>query len=482
MGYSDHPVPRKKQVNFVRTVLLVMVLFCTGGCYRIPSIQPPLMLPANFSRGGTLPLPARWWTSLGNPPLNALMEQALQANFDVRAAWARLRQSLALVRKSKADWYPNLRYNADGSAGVNEMGFLGSTQFGLAASYEIDLWGRIRSETSAVTLEAMSTQETLKTTAISLSAEVATTWYQWAERLGQIELLARQTETNQKTLSLINARFRLGQASAADVLQQQQLLEALAGEKEQVLAQVEQLRNQMAVLLGRSSQMLVSPPTSSWRDVPALPQTGIPATLVQRRPDVRSAFLRIKAAHHRVASAVADQFPRLTLSANATGSARTFGNFVGNWVASLAAGLFGPIFDGGLRRAEVVRQKAIAEEALQLYGKAIVKALQEVEDALAREKHQHRLLASQRKQIKLAAWVVEQTQYNYLNGTENFLRVLDAMRSHQALERTYLSSQRDLVLIRISLCRSLAGGWAMQEKPKTGQSHPSPTHKRKVQP
>ena len=429
-------------------------------------VKSPVLLPKQFSGSGQLSLPSRWWTSLNNPALSKTIELALQRNLDLRAAWARLRQSRALATRNKSGLFPSISYSANSNAGVNEKGFLGSAQFGIAVNYEVDLWSRIRSGFRASTWDALAAKEAIKTVAISISADVATLWYQMSERLAQLQLLKRQSMVNKKTLTLVTTRFRMGQATAVDVLQQRQLVESLQGEREQVLSQYKLLRHQMATLLGQepSAPQLTPPP--NWKKLPALPATGIPAALVRQRPDVRAAFLQVKAAHHRVAEAVADQFPRLTLSADASGAARTFGNFVGNWVASLAAGLLGPIFDGWRRSAEVRRRKAIAEESLQLYGRAILIALREVEDALVRGKYQRRLLTSQQKQLKLMRAVIERAQFNYINGANSFLRVLDATRNFQTLERTHLASRRDLVLIRILLCRALAGGWKMTE-PKT---------------
>ncbi|TNE47996.1 MAG: TolC family protein [Deltaproteobacteria bacterium] len=445
--------------RFVWMLPLVMMM----GCYKVPQVKVPLRLPGAFSNSGSSVLPTKWWTSLQEPRLNQMVEAALAGNFDLKAAWARLKQRKALARRSKSGLYPSINYRGETSGGVNEQGLLASAQFGLAASYEVDLWGRIRSGYKASTLEMQASRETLKASAISLSAEVATVWYQWAERRGQLQLLQSQKTVNTKTLELIETRFKLGQANAADVLQQRQLVEALDGEREQVLAQEKVLRHQLAVLLGKPPRSPLPEPPAQWKALPALPSAGVPAVLVNRRPDVQSAFLQVKAAHHRIAVAVADQFPQLNLSLDGSTAARTFGNFLGNFVATLAAGLLGPIYDGGRRAAEVRRTKAVAQEALQLYGRAVLGALREVEDALAREKHQRRLLASQKKQIKLANWVIERTRHNYLNGAENFLRVLDAIRSQQALQRAHLTARRDLVLIRIGLCRALAGGWKLKQ-------------------
>ncbi|MCK5866298.1 MAG: TolC family protein, partial [Marinobacter adhaerens] len=169
-----------------------------------------------------------------------------------------------------------------------------------------------------------------------------------------------------------------------------------------------------------------------------------------------------------------DRFPRLSLTAGVDTSGAHTRDLFDNWLATLAANLAAPIIDGGLRKAEVDRTRAVASEALHTYGQTILDALGEVEDALAQEQHQRDFIASLDKQLTLAGQVIERVRDRYLQGTMDYQRVLDALLSQQTLQCSLLTARRDLVQDRIDLCRALGTGWAL-EQPKQNQSNTSTT-------
>jgi len=176
---------------------------------------------------------------------------------------------------------------------------------------------------------------------------------------------------------------------------------------------------------------------------------------------VRAALHRVQEADRRVAVAVADRWPRLTLSAGASVSAGYGPAFFWGWLANLAANLVAPLVDGGARRAEVDRVRAKSAEALHRYGQVVLTSLKEVEDALVRERQIGLQVASLERQLRLSGDVVDQVRGAYLQGAEEYLRVLDALGRHQALERALLAARRERFEQRIALCRALAGGWAL---------------------
>jgi outer membrane protein TolC len=180
---------------------------------------------------------------------------------------------------------------------------------------------------------------------------------------------------------------------------------------------------------------------------------------VRRRPDARSAWNEVLAADRRVAAAVADRFPVLTLSAGAETSAEATRDLFSGFVASIAAGLVAPILDGGARAAEVDRARAAARVALDGYRQVVLDALEEVEAALVEERCQRERIESLESQLVLSRRSAEQIRREYANGTVDYLRVLDAIGSNQSLERTLLRARRQLVDARIELGRALAGGF-----------------------
>ena len=271
-------------------------------------------------------------------------------------------------------------------------------------------------------------------------------------------LIESQIETNQTVLQLIENRFRLGLVQAVDVLRQRQLVEATREQRVIADAERQVLVHQLAVLLGRPPQEGPGTQPEDLPDLPPLPATGVPLDLVQRRPDVQSAFLQLQAADQDVAAAIRNQFPRLTLTASAT-SEVTAGTLFQEWVTSFAGNLLAPLFYGGELRAEVDRTQAVRQQRLFEYGQTVLIAFQEVEDALVLEVRQRERISSLEDQLTLADQAYEQLRFQYLNGTSNYLEVLTALDEVQALRRDLLSARLTLVDQRIALYRALAGSF-----------------------
>jgi len=424
-----------------------------------------------FSPSGTEAVPEKWWTVLGDPQLDALVEEALAGNLGLRGTWDRLDQAAAIARRAGADLYPAVTGTARASrtrtatAGEPAV-YQNLFSLGLATSYEVDLWGRVRSTANAAELEARATREDLAAAAISLAAQVAGTWYRIADLRGQMALIDQQIRTNAEYQELATLRFRLGKVSAVDVLQQRQLLEATRAERVQAESALKVLEHQLAVLLGRPPQHRVAE-AATLPALPLLPQTSLPSALVQKRPDTCGAYLRLQEADQQVAAAVADRFPRISLSAEAETSALEARNLFDNWLAGLAANLAAPLLDGGRRQAEVDRTRALASQRLHEYGQTVLDALREVEDALVQEAQQGQYVDSLDQQLDLSAKALVQTRQQYVNGTLDYLRVLAALQSHQGLQRRHLQAARERIQFRIDLYRALGGGWA-PDRPAPG--------------
>jgi len=456
-----------RSIPRVATALLCLALAATPSCrVPAPTATTPVGVPKAFSATGKVAPPAQWWTVFGDKHLDALMARAVAGNLDLLTAWDRLAQAEATARRAGAEMVPSLTGTASASRTRTKTrpgGGASANNFalGLASSYELDLWGRVRSTRDAAALAARASREDVTTTAMALAGQVAATWYRLVDQRGQLALLDQQVRTNTEYLELVTLRFRRGQVSAVDVLQQRQLLESTQAEKVQAESARQVLEHQLAILLGQPPTAKAAPADGALPALPALPATGLPADLVQKRPDVRAAFLRLGAANQDVAAAVADRFPAVSLSANAQTTDDKVHDLFDNWLASLAANLTAPILDGGRRVAEVARTRAVAAERLHAYAQAILTSLQEVEDALVQEQRQRELLASLERQLDLASRSTTQTRDRYTKGAEDYLRVLTVLQSYQRLERNVLAARRALIEFRIDLYRALGGGWGL---------------------
>ena len=404
-------------LNFALLLPLVVLASCSP---RGVQFRSPVTMPRAFSASGQAAMPAKWWIALGDEKLNRLIQQALRGNFSLRMAWDRLDQARALAARSGAGIWPGMDGSIDASRAVQSSqrsGRVYETEFGLGlvASYEVDLWGRVRSTYDAARLDVYASGEDLAAAAITLTADVARTWYQLTELRGQWKLLGEQIGTDEKYLEIITLKFRRGQGSAADVLQQRQLVESARGELVTVASNIRALQHQLDVLLGRPPGNVAGGAVEKLPTLPPLPKTGLPAEWVRYRPDVRAAELRVQAADRLVAAAIADQFPKLGLSITADTSAERIRDLFDNWMASLAANLVAPLFDGGWRRAEVERSRAVVSERLNAYGQVVLVSIKEVEDALLREAKQTEYVASLWKQLELSKQATDQILDNYPN-------------------------------------------------------------------
>lgn len=447
----------------------VMIILVCGlaGCASSPrEFQGPVDVPRAWSEppGGSV-LPGRWWASFGDPSLDRLIETGLAENFSLRMAWDRLSQARAIARRDGADVSPSIdlaggvgRSRTEGTTGTS---YETSIDVGVFASYEVDLWGRVRSSRDAAALDALAVEEDVYAAAITLTADIASRWYEYAEQRQRIAVIERQSRNNQAVLEIILAQFRAGQARAEDVLRQRNLVEANRGDLTVAERRAGTIRLQLLALLGLPPEARLPADNPALIDLSALPGLALPATLLQRRPDVRSAYRAVQAADRRAAAAIADRYPSISLSASVgTGGGRASDLF-NNWVASLAANFVQPLLDGGRRGAEVDRALAVTSESINGYGEVVLVALHEVETALGQERQQRAYLDSLDRQYETAGRVVERVRDSYLGGQSEYINVLDAQTTRQQLELQRLEAHRVLIGYRVDLSRALAGGWAM---------------------
>lgn len=440
------------------------VLGCTAQT-EVPA--PPVEAPQRFSESGTPEVPDRWWTVFENEQLNAVVDSATASNFTLKSAWQRLQAAEAVVDRESSALFPSLDASAQGEVGraPTDAGVSERLELGLNASYEVDLWGRIRADVEAEQFRAEATRAEYQTAALSLSAEVVRAWYQWAEARGQVQLVDQQIETNETVLTLLENRFETGQIESVDILRQRQLVESTHEQRAVAESRAQVLEHQLAVLLGRSPQEGVGATPDSLAALPPLPNTGVPMELVRRRPDVRRAFRLLQAADRDLAAAISNQYPRLTLSAAASSAETDAARLFQDWAYSFAGNLLAPLFRGGELRAEVDRTRAVKDQRLHEYAQTTLTAYREVEDALVRERQQREQIRQIEEQVNLAQQAYEQLRFQYLNGTTNYLDVLTALDDAQQLRRDLLSARLTLVEDRIALYRALAGSFETPAQP-----------------
>ncbi|MFH1740383.1 MAG: efflux transporter outer membrane subunit [bacterium] len=451
---------------FVAISVALWTLSCAVHQVRHDAL-PPASVPEHFSdSGGTVDPPDRWWVAFNDPALNTLVESTLSDNLDLGTAWARLDQARALARIAGANNSPTLDLSTGARRGRMQefMGTTTDSQFslGFSTAYEVDLWKRIDSLESAAELDVLATRQDLEATALALTSQVAQFWFSIIEQRSQRGLLSDQIQISETFLELVELRFGQGRASAVDVYQQREQVASVRAQIPNVESRTQVLLNQLAVLLGQSPTTDVSAEGEELPELPPQPLVGIPMELLQKRPDIRSAQIRIAAADHRLAAAIADRLPTLRLGGQSSYGGSEIGDLFSNWMWNLAANLVTPVIDGGRRKAEVERNRAVITERLHQYEKAVLTALQEVENVLVREQKQTTYVKELETQLDIARKTLEESRSRYTNGLTDYLPVLTALQSVQRLERTLLTAHLDLISFRIDLYRSLGGAWTSE--------------------
>ena len=338
-----------------------------------------------------------------------------------------------------------------------------SYRFGLGSSYEVDLWGRVRAERQAARLDFEGSEEDLYAAKLSLSGAVAAQWLEVVAQGQELSLVKKQLQLNKTTQELMGLRYGKGMATALDVYQQRQIV----AQTESLIPPLESgMRTgeyELAVLLGKAPRTELGLETETLPDVGPLPEPGLPADLLARRPDVRGAGLQLQSADWRVTAARADRLPALRLTASASYGAEEWDLVFDNWMATLAGSLTGPVFDAGRRKAEVRRARAVVDERLAAYQESVLQAVNEVESALFRETKQAEYINALQRELDAARASHEQALGRYRKGLNDYLPVLSALSELQVLERKVLQAKLDHLFLRVELCIALGGTWMAED-------------------
>lgn len=458
--------------NF-RPLIGFLILLSASGCASLhQAAQPPLPgpLPSRFLEDGTtedLSEPGRFWERFNDPRLNELESNALDGNLTIKQAMARYDQFTALEKISRSSSLPFL--NLTGSTGRDKpLSMSGNSEgstFKLAAvaGYEIDLWNRLGSARNSAAHSRQASVADIKTAFISVAAQVADLYYLAVEQRAQLALTDRIIASQAETLSRMEERYTAGLVPPLDVYQARQNILAARARKPVLRANLAKVGHAWATLLGHfAGADLAGNPAELPAELPAAP-AGLPSELLSRRPDIEAALLRIKARDQEVAAAVAARFPSFNLNAVLGRGSIDYATTISGtfWNVVLDATL--PIFDYGRRRSEVDRRRAVVAEEVARYQQTVLRAFQEVEDALVAGRtgqEQIKLLAERYATTTAALRLAEE---QYFEGLTDYLSVLTAQKNDFEVQTQLLSARRQLISDRISLMKALGGDWMMAD-------------------
>lgn len=411
----------------------------------------------------------KWWTMYHSEKLNQLIEEGFSGNYSLAQSRKRLEQAQALREQSYSTLLPSINFSSDGShtrtrqdPDAKDGSMENSSSLwalGLATSYEVDLWGRVKAGYKASELSEEASKRDVQTSMLTLSGQIAELWLKIGSLNEQKALVNKQLKTNLENLELIEMRFNRSFSTALDVYQQRSIVESTRSQLPQLEEMLELYHHQLAYLLGKFTSQAPDLKGSILPEITVLPLTGIPVDLLKNRPDIQAAWLNLQSADWNLTAAKADRLPALKLTGNVQYGASHLEDLINNWSRSLAANLTAPIFDGGRRKAEVKRQAAIVEEKVLAYKAVVTTAVKEVEDAISSHTYTIKRLEILQDQIDIAEAATREATQRYLNGASDYLPVLSQTTSLQSLQQQEIQLKETILTNQVYLCKALGAPW-----------------------
>ena len=468
----------------------IALLPVLAGCALGPQYREPnLAVPEKWSemRNGQNPADSRdisrWWAAFDDPVLDSLVDRAIKKNLDLRVAEGRIREaraargiiaadrlpsidaSASYTRSERSESVPPFRPGSPGGAAGSPFGNRVQNLFeaGFDAGWEIDIFGAVRRDVEAASAELDAVIENRRAVVVTLLAEVARNYVELRGDQLRMAILENNLEAQRDALSLTRVRFSAGLANDLDVARAEALLSTTQAQVPVLETSSRQAIHRIGVLLGEYPGALM-PELAKEAPIPLHPPgvpAGLPSDLLRRRPDIRRAERELAAATARIGVATADLFPRFLLTGAFGGRSDVIGDLATGPGRSWGFGpsVRWPVFAGGRIRANVRAQNARQEQALALYEKAVLTSMEEVENSLvaySQEQERRILLAASVESNRRAA---DLAASRYSAGLDDFLSVLDALRSLYASQDRLAQSEKTVEVNVIGLYKALGGGW-----------------------
>lgn len=474
-------------------VLLGAVLFSAGCTVGPRYSKPTTPVPPSFkeqppagwkeAQPADQSLRGKWWEIFQDPQLNALEERIDVSNQTLKAAQAQFVQARALVRYNRANYYPTV--TAGLSATENKLSsnrsFVPSKTsypdylLPLDASWEADVWGRVRRTVEAARENAQASAADVVNASLSLHAELASDYFEMRSFDAERDLLNSNVQAFEKALELTQNRHNGGIASAVDVSQAQAQLDATRAQALDLDIQRAQFEHAIAVLVGVPPTELSLPHSPLTISPPAIP-AGLPADLLERRPDIAAAERRVASANAQIGVARAAYFPVLGLSADGGFESTAITTLLQGPSGFVAAGVSatGTLFDVGRRRAINEQARAAHEQTAANYRQTVLTAFQDVENNLAALRVLEDEAKTQDAAVAAAQQSLQLSTNRYKGGVVNYLEVITAQTTALADQRAAVDILRRRMAASVLLIKALGGGWNSSSLPMAGARAQSP--------
>ncbi len=478
-----------------RLLLALPLVASLAGCISMAPEQevPPVAaaLPETFSEDAIQGeyTPAAWWLAFEDPVLDTLVDRALAGNLDLAQAAARAERASAQARVSRAALFPALE--ATGGASYSDTPVSGGAfsnfpgaptrinnetySVGLAASYELDLFGRVRNDFAAARSDAFAAEQDYRAARLATTAETISAYFDVVDARAQIATALLTFDVLRDRTVRTEERYRRGLTGSFELYQVRQDLRSVEASLPQREIALSSAENRLGLLLAEYPETVdellagMLTPRLVFEPVPA----GLPADILAQRPDVAAAWERLEAARLRIGARRAERFPALRLTASTGAQGAVPGDafrFDQNWLLSLGANLTAPIFDGGRIAANIRVARANYDEAAAAYGQSVLTAYREAVlaiDTYEEQRQRYRLIAAQLDEAMASRDLQAE---RYASGVGDYISYLDALRSMHQVESNLSSAARDVALARLGVHRALGGDWDLPETSSKGES------------
>ncbi len=469
-----------------------------------PGIEVPASWAAPGGHGGASPLSAaldaqgngRWWEEFQDSVLDSLVQRALRHNNDLATAAARVLEARALAKGAAADRWPSLEIGGSASrsksANLNFPSFISPYLSSFSANatmrYEADLWGRVARGQEAAVASLLAGESDRRALARSIVAEVVRARLEILELERQLSLTRATIENYDLNLQVVQDRYRQGLVSALDVDLATQNLAAAQATQPPLRQQLGAARRRLEILCGsypggQEPAPADGIPPATADILPAVPG-GLPAELLQRRPDLQAAELRLHSAVAQVGQAKAALYPRISLTAGTGFSSRELADLgkAGTDVWSLVGNLVMPLINRGATKAQIKAAEARAAQAAATYRKTVLEAFAEVENALDRDYYLARQQEALARSAAAAQAASRQAQDRYRRGLDNILVMLESQRRAYTAESQLLTVRRQRQSARVDLILALGGPWDLSGPDEDMDQSPLPSAHQGVSP
>jgi NodT family efflux transporter outer membrane factor (OMF) lipoprotein len=495
--------------NFHRTIRplvsapLIMLCLLASGCrigpaYHLPPVpEAPAYKELDPSiwknaKPNDAAVRGKWWEAFQDPQLNALEEQIDAGNQNIAAAAASYAAARAVVRETRSQYFPTLTTtpsmtNTHLPVSPYVAGFTGTTyteySFPLTASWEPDLWGRVRKTVQANEYTAQSNAADLENVRLLAHADLAADYFQLRGVEAQKELLDATVVAWQRYMGLTKTLYKSGLDADEALAASESQLEAAQAQDTNLGVSRAQYEHAIAILLGQSPSSFTIPSATGEIHPPDIP-VGVPAELLERRPDIAGAERTMAAANAQIGVAKTAYFPNILLSATGGFESLSFADWFA-WPSrfwSIGPSAAETIFDAGLRKATVQQYRSLYDESVANYRQTALTAFQQVEDNLAALRILSQDLQQQGAAVQSARRYLSQATTRNTAGLDPYLNVLTAQVSLLVYQQTYVGFQTQQKIASVQLIEALGGGWNSSQLPSPKQvSRQSSNHSPKAQ-